>query len=166
MRGPDCVQRWNWRTPKTQIDNAGFIPATSFRQAIRGSWPPMMRYRPAFGPSPFGSSLYGKAFLAALGLFPLVLNSVGAIDLRSIGFAVLAPAYAQTRDPIVTSDTPEYCGVLMNRITGITRATTVPPPTEVAVLSEEGERMCVHGQTRGGILRLRRALEIMRHSDD
>ena len=66
----------------------------------------------------------------------------------------------------VTSDTPEYCGVLMNRITVITHATAVPPPTEVAVLSEEGERMCVHGQTRGGILRLRRALEIMRHGDD
>ncbi len=80
--------------------------------------------------------------------------------------ALLAPAYAQTRDPIVTSDTPEYCGVLMDRITGITRATAMPPPTEAAVLSEEGERMCVHGQTRGGILRLRRALEIMRHGDD
>jgi hypothetical protein len=117
----------------------------------------MMRHRP----SPFG-----KAFLAALGLFPLALSSTGEINLRSTGLTVLAPAYAQTRDPIVTSDTPEYCGVLMNRITVITHATTVPPPTEVAVLSEEGERMCVHGQTRGGILRLRRALEIIRHGDD
>jgi hypothetical protein len=117
----------------------------------------MMRYQ--FSP-------FGKAFLAVLGLFPFALAPIGGMTWGSTGFAILAPAYAQARDPIVTSDTPEYCGVLMNRITGITRATAVPPPTEVAALSEEGERMCVHGQTRGGILRLRRALEIMRHGDD
>ena len=117
----------------------------------------MMRYR--FAP-------FGKLPLVLLGLFRFAMNPLGAITGGLIGFAVVAPAYAQTRDPIVTSDTPEYCGVLINRITGITRATAVPPPSEVAVLSEEGERMCVHGQTRGGILRLRRALEIMRHGDD
>jgi hypothetical protein len=117
----------------------------------------MMQYR---------SAPFGKAFLAALGLFPLALSSTGEINLQSTGLTVLAPAYAQTHDPIVTSDTPEYCGVLMSRITGITRASAVPPPTEVAMLSEEGERMCGHGQTRGGIMRLRRALEIMRHGDD
>jgi hypothetical protein len=81
-------------------------------------------------------------------------------------FGLLAPAYAQARDPVVTSDTPEYCGVLMERITGFRRATAMAPPTEAAVLSEEGARMCVHGQTRGGILRLRRALEILRHGED
>jgi hypothetical protein len=122
----------------------------------------MMRDRPAS----FGHSPFGKAFVAALGLLPFALNSGGTMPLGMTGFAVVAPAFAQTRDPIVTSDTPEYCDVLMHRITGITRATAVPPPTEVALLSEEGERMCVHGQTRGGILRLRRALEIMRHGDD
>jgi hypothetical protein len=117
----------------------------------------MMRYSPA----PFG-----KVFLAVLGLFPFALTPVGEAARGLTGFAGLAPAYAQARDPIVTSDTPEYCGVLMNRISGITRASAVPPPTEVAALSAEGARMCVHGQTRGGILRLRRALEIMRHGDD
>jgi hypothetical protein len=109
----------------------------------------------------------GRGLLAILGLFPFALNPVGPITFGLTEFAVRMPAYAQTRDPIVTSDTPEYCGVLINRITVITRATAEPPPTEAAVLSEEGERMCVHGQTRGGILRLRRALEIiMRHGDD
>jgi hypothetical protein len=143
--------------PKTRIDNIGFIPATPCRQAIHGSRPSMMRYR---------VSPCGKALQAVLGWFPFALVPVGAIAWGLTGFAVLAPAYAQTRDPIVTSDTPEYCGVLMDRITGITRATAEPPPTEAAALSEEGERMCVHGQTRGGILRLRRALEIMLHGDD
>jgi hypothetical protein len=65
--------------------------------------------------------------------------------------------------PTVTSDSPEYCGVLMDRISDLTRTARTPPPTEVASLSEDGERMCVLGQTRAGILRLRRALLIMRH---
>jgi hypothetical protein len=103
------------------------------------------------------SSPVGKALLAVLGLFPFALSPAAT---------VVAPAYAQTRDPIVTSDTPEYCGVLLNRITVVTRATAQPPPTEAALLSQEGERMCIHGQTRGGILRLRRALEIILHGDD
>jgi hypothetical protein len=75
-------------------------------------------------------------------------------------------AEAQTADPIVTSDTVEYCGVLIDRITGLSRASVMPPPLSVAELSQEGERMCVHGQTRGGIMRLRRALAIMRHGED
>ena len=104
--------------------------------------------------------------LLAPGLFPLSKPSVDAIPGRAAYRGLTGPAFAQMRDPIVTSDTPEYCGVLMERITGITRATTAPPSTEAAVLSEEGERMCVHGQTRGGIMRLRRALEIMRHGED
>jgi len=77
-----------------------------------------------------------------------------------------ASANAQPRDPTVTSDSPEYCGVLMDRISGMTRATAMPPPIEAAQLSEEGERMCVQGQTRGGIMRLRRALAIMLHGED
>lgn len=132
----------------------------------------MMRYWPL----PFG-----KALLVALGVFPFGMLPLGLFPLGLMpvsmiqsdilpvgtsGFAGVVPAYAQSRDPIVTSDTPAYCGVLMDRITGITRTTAMPPPTDAAVLSEEGERMCVHGQTRGGILRLRRALEIMRHGED
>jgi hypothetical protein len=122
----------------------------------------MMRYR---------SRPFGKALLAALGLFPLAVSPMGVIPLGMMAwglseFDVVVSAYAQSRDPIVTSDTPEYCGVLMDRITGITRATAAPPPTEAAMLSEEGERMCVHGQTRGGIMRLRRALEIMRRGEN
>jgi len=76
------------------------------------------------------------------------------------------PAYGQMSDPVVTSDTPEYCGVLMERITLLSRAAAAPVPMEAATLSQEGERMCVHGQTRGGILRLRKALAIIRHGDD
>ncbi len=76
-------------------------------------------------------------------------------------------ARAQARDPIVTSDLARVCGgVLMSRISGLTHTTAMPPPTEAAALSQEGQRMCVHGQTRGGIMRLRRALLIMRGGED
>jgi hypothetical protein len=113
---------------------------------------------------------FSKALLAVLGVAPMGLVPFGLmpVSMVSMGMTqfVVTLAYAQSHDPIVTSDTVEYCGVLMDRISGITRTTAMPPPTEAAVLSEEGERMCVHGQTRGGILRLRRALEIMRHGED
>jgi hypothetical protein len=89
---------------------------------------------------------------------------VSAASLLVLGLTL--STQAQVRDPIVTSDTPEYCGTLMERITVLSKASTMPPPVSVAVLSEEGERMCVHGQTRGGILRLRRALAIMRNGGD
>ena len=117
------------------------------------------------------SRLVGQAFQGTWDPLPLSIAFLGMISmamifhgLGQIGFT--AVAHAQSQDPIVTSDSPEYCGVLMDRISGLTRAAAMPPPTEAAELSEEGERMCVHGQTRGGILRLRRALAIMRHGDD
>ena len=88
------------------------------------------------------------------------------IHLLAVISLAAVSARAQARDPIVTSDSPEYCGVLMSRISGLTHSTAMPPPTEAAALSEEGERMCDHGQTRGGIMRLRRALLIMRGGED
>ena len=38
-------------------------------------------------------------------------------------------------------------------------------PSEATMLSEAGQWMCIHGQTRGGILRLRRAIAILNKSD-
>lgn len=90
--------------------------------------------------------------------------SLGSISLLVLGLTI--SAQAQLADPVVTSDTAEYCGVLMDRISGMSRTSAMPPPVAVAALSEEGERMCVHGQTRGGIMRLRRALAIMRHGEN
>jgi hypothetical protein len=49
----------------------------------------------------------------------------------------------------------------MDRIGQALRAASTPPPLEVVSLSSEGEHMCDDGLTRGGILRLRRALLIL-----
>ena len=62
---------------------------------------------------------------------------------------------------IVTSDTPEYCLHLLDRVSELVRISTSPVPREVTDLTTEGHRMCSHGQTRGGIMRLRSALMIM-----
>jgi hypothetical protein len=65
----------------------------------------------------------------------------------------------------VTSDTPQYCLHLLDQVSEMVRVADAPPPQEVMVLSSEGQRMCDQGLTRGGILRLRRALMLMLHQD-
>jgi hypothetical protein len=82
-----------------------------------------------------------------------------------VGAAVLwlgaMPVASQSPPQQVTSDTPEYCLHLLDRVSEMVRLADTPPPQEVAYLSSEGQRMCDQGQTRGGILRLRRALMLM-----
>jgi hypothetical protein len=78
----------------------------------------------------------------------------------------MAPSVSQTAPQQVTSDTPEYCFRLFDRVSEMVRGARVPPPQEVTFLSSEGQRMCDQGQTRGGILRLRRALMMMMHQAD
>jgi hypothetical protein len=64
----------------------------------------------------------------------------------------------------ITSDTPEYCLHLLDRLSSLVRQAVQPPPHEVTDLSSEGQRMCDHGQPRGGIMRLRRALVLMQQA--
>ncbi|HTI84602.1 MAG TPA: hypothetical protein VL614_29475 [Acetobacteraceae bacterium] len=73
------------------------------------------------------------------------------------------PVAGQQRAQLVTSDTPEYCLQLFDRVSELVRAAVTPPPQEVTALSSEGQRMCDQGKTRGGIMRLRRALILMTH---
>jgi hypothetical protein len=98
----------------------------------------------------------------------VTLRDMDLSVIRSLGLGLLLlnwePAASAGVDPapsIVTTDTPEYCQKLFDRVSQAIRATTAPPPLEVASLSTEGERMCHDGLTRGGILRLRRALLIL-----
>jgi len=83
------------------------------------------------------------------------------------GLAIFAamPVASQPPPQPVTSDTPEYCLHLLDRVGEMVRVAAAPPPQEVTSLSTEGQRMCDQGQTRAGILRLRRALMLMIHQD-
>jgi hypothetical protein len=65
----------------------------------------------------------------------------------------------------ITTDTPEYCQKLLRRITEMVRLARAPVPNEANDLTSEGQKMCDHGQTRMGIMRLRSALMIMEKDD-
>ncbi len=90
-------------------------------------------------------------------------------SLRTIGLGATAvwlcamPVAGQSPPQRVISDTPEYCLHLRDRVSEMARVAATPPPQEVTFLTSEGQRMCNQGQTRGGILRLRRALMLMMH---
>ena len=86
--------------------------------------------------------------------------SLGA---ATVWLGVTPPLASQPPPQRVTSDTPEYCLHLLDRVSEMVRVASSPPPQEVTFLSSEGQRMCDQGQTRGGILRLRRALMLMSH---
>ena len=75
------------------------------------------------------------------------------------------PVAGQSPAQRVTTDTPEYCLQLLDRVSEMVRLAATPPPQNVTQLSSEGQKMCDQGQTRGGILRLRRALMLMMHPD-
>ena len=93
---------------------------------------------------------------SAICVLGLGLVTAGAVD--------TLPVVGQPAPQRVTSDTPEYCLKLHDRVSELMRATGSPMPSEVAFLSSEGQRMCGQGQTRGGILRLRRALMLMENA--
>jgi len=94
-------------------------------------------------------------------------TSLAMLACLGVGLTVFGtmPVAGQSPPQPVTSDTPEYCLRLLDRVSEMVRMAAVPPPQEVASLSSEGQRMCHQGQTRGGILRLRRALMLMVHPD-
>ena len=89
-----------------------------------------------------------------------VLRTFG-LGLLLVSFLLISSAVGDSMPAVVTTDTPEYCHNLFVRISDAIHAATTPPPVEVVSLSTEGERMCNDGLTRGGILRLRRALMIL-----
>ncbi len=73
---------------------------------------------------------------------------------------------ASSQPPMeVTSDTPEYCLELAHRVNNLVEVAQAKPPQQVADLQVEGKRMCEHGETRGGIMRLRQAILLMKHED-
>jgi len=64
----------------------------------------------------------------------------------------------------VTSDSPEFCARLADQVRQYVREHRQPAPVleEVRALGQEGGRMCHEGHVRPGILRLRRALQLLR----
>jgi hypothetical protein len=108
------------------------------------------------------------ATVAVMSLNVRTTSLAGAVACVGLG-AVLAgaiPVVGQPPPQQVTSDTPEYCARLLDRISELARTAPGPPPNEVVSLSIEGQRMCKQGQTRGGLVRLRRALALLMQQDE
>ncbi len=82
------------------------------------------------------------------------------------GLAVTAhaqPAETETPATRVTSDSPEFCAQLADMLRQDVRTHQLEPvPDEVRMLGREGRKMCREGHIRPGILRIRRALLILR----
>lgn len=97
-----------------------------------------------------------------------ILRVAGLLSVLGPGMTVpFHPIRADAEPgPPVTSDTPEYCLHLLDEVSQMVRVAPSPPPQEVSALSTEGQRMCNHGQTRPGILRLRRAWMLMRSFEE
>jgi hypothetical protein len=76
-------------------------------------------------------------------------------------WVALSSVSGQPAPQQVTTDTPQYCLVLLDRVSNLVRDLSAPPPQEVTNLSAAGQQMCDQGQTRGGIMRLREALVLL-----
>lgn len=74
---------------------------------------------------------------------------------------LLPPPQTNVPPARVTSDSPEFCAQLAAEVRDEERA-RAPVPEEVRTLGQEGEKMCSEGHLRPGILRLRRALHILK----
>jgi hypothetical protein len=113
----------------------------------------------------------GEAVGDSMEVMPLnarATSLAGVVACLGLGAVVVGimPVAGQPAPQQVTSDTPEYCSRLLDRISELARTGHTPPPYEVTSLSIEGQRMCSQGQTRGGLLRLRRALALMQQQGD
>jgi hypothetical protein len=84
----------------------------------------------------------------------------GALIVASVG-PTPAQISGQGSPMEITTDTPEYCQELLHRVGNLERLATAPVPHEVTDLTSEGQRMCNHGQTRSGIMRVRSALMLL-----
>ena len=80
--------------------------------------------------------------------------------------ATASTAKAEDLPAAITSDSPAYCFQLHERVEQLRQSSTAPTPNEVKDLLAEGQTMCVNGHTRGGVLRMRRALTIIMHPDE
>jgi len=90
--------------------------------------------------------------------FPLLLAWLPVLLPARAGAQVQVPPPQEQTPLVVLTDTVEYCDQLQRRVLDHHLW-----PDDVKHLYAEGRQMCDHGEVRGGINRLRRALRILNH---
>ncbi len=89
-----------------------------------------------------------------------ILGAAAAMPLIAL---MLAPhTIAQPAPMPLLTDTPQYCAELSDEVEEVRQSLVSPAPPEVEQLAEEGRRLCAMGEIRGGIVRLRRAMVLLR----
>jgi len=101
-----------------------------------------------------------------IGLARTIVSVGLMIGTGALAVAVSGHVRAQSSAMDVTTDTPQYCLQLLDQVSDLVHIARAPPSPDVTELSSEGRRMCDHGQTRSGIMRLRRALVLMKQDDE
>ncbi len=89
-----------------------------------------------------------------------LLASVAVAAPLAVACVAMAQPMPGDPPPHLTTPTADYCAHL-NREVGRQQGSGAPQPSARS-LAEEGARMCDRGQYRGGVVRLRRALILMR----
>jgi hypothetical protein len=90
-----------------------------------------------------------------------MLFSLAPAAAQSPSVQPVEPPAAPPAPMRVTTDTTEYCDTLASRVAQAEQAKPRTPP-QVEELAEEGHHMCAAGLIRGGLVRLRRALMLLR----
>ncbi|CAH0225978.1 hypothetical protein ROS9278_02530 [Roseomonas sp. CECT 9278] len=82
------------------------------------------------------------------------------LRLPILALVVAAPVFATGAEPVarVTTDSPDYCRELAQRLAPMPGARTEPARS----LAEDGLRLCENGNPRSGVARLRRAIRAAR----
>lgn len=87
-----------------------------------------------------------------------ILRGMGRLPILALVLA--APALATGAEPVarVTTDSPDYCRELAQRLAPMPGARSEPARS----LAEDGLRLCENGHPRSGVARLRRAIRAAR----
>lgn len=82
------------------------------------------------------------------------------LRLPILAVVLAAPVLARGAEPVarVTTDGPDYCRELAQRLAPMPGARTEPARS----LAEDGLRLCENGHPRSGVARLRRAIRAAR----
>ncbi len=81
-----------------------------------------------------------------------------------VGLFAPPPARPQPPPMQLLTDTPHYCAELLDEVEAAQQALVEPAPPAVERLTDEGRQLCLLGEVRGGVTRLRRAMVLLHKS--
>jgi hypothetical protein len=92
------------------------------------------------------------------------MRPMGVLWAAALAAAVPAGGVAGSELPRVITHTRDYCEALSARAAEL-RQGQGSMPAEAELLAAEGDRLCAQGQIRPGIMRLRRAIMLLREGE-